>query len=87
MVVAWMTMPCRHDRLRQRRLLQPVKGPDCREIKKVYCIPISDGERQEDGMETFRVTSSGHFFSKWANFRGHFQRVNSRGHFLLNSEF
>ena len=34
MVVAWMTMPCRHDRLRQRRLLQPVKDPDCREITK-----------------------------------------------------
>ena len=31
------------------------------------------------------MTSSGHFFSKWVNFRGHFQRVTSRGHFLVNS--
>ena len=46
-----MTMPCRHDRLRQRRLLQPVKDPDCRENKKVYCIPISDGERWEDSLQ------------------------------------
>ena len=46
-----MTMPCRHDRLRQRRLLQPVKDPDCRKYKKVYCIPISDGQRQEDSLQ------------------------------------
>ena len=31
------------------------------------------------------MTSSGHFFSTWANFRGHFLRVNSHGHFLVNS--
>jgi hypothetical protein len=31
------------------------------------------------------MTSSGHFFSKWANFCGHLQRVTSRGHFLVNS--
>jgi hypothetical protein len=26
------------------------------------------------------MNSRGHIFSKWVNFRGHFQRVNFRGH-------
>ena len=34
-----------------------------------------------DGDILWTMTSSGHFFSKWVNFRGHSQRVNSRGHF------
>jgi hypothetical protein len=38
-----------------------------------------------DGDISLTMTSSGHFFSKWANFRGHLQRVTSRGHFLVNS--
>ena len=36
-------------------------------------------------LQTWTVTSRGHFFSKWATSRGHFQRVTSRGHFLVTS--
>ena len=35
-----------------------------------------------DGDISFTMTSSGHFFSKWVNYR---ERVNSGGHFLVNS--
>ena len=38
-----------------------------------------------DGDILWTMTSSGHFFFKWVNFRGHSQRMNSRGHFLVNS--
>ena len=38
-----------------------------------------------DGNISWTMTSRGHFFSKWANFRGHFQRVTSSGHFLVSS--
>ena len=30
---------------------------------------------------SWTVNSSGHFFSKWANSNGHFQRINFRGNF------
>ena len=38
-----------------------------------------------DGDISWTMTSSGHFFAKWANHRGHLQRVTSHGHFLVNS--
>ena len=38
-----------------------------------------------DGDILWTMTSSEHFFSKWANFRGRFQRVTSCGHFLVTS--
>ena len=45
--------------------------------------PKRCGPPLADRMATLR----GHFFSKWANFRGHLQRVNfcghSNGHFLM----
>ena len=39
----------------------------------------------QDGDFSWTMTSRGHFFSKWVNSSGHFQRVNSCGHFWLNS--
>ena len=38
-----------------------------------------------DGDISWTMTSSGHFFAKWANLCGHFQRVTSYGHFLVNT--
>ena len=35
-----------------------------------------------DGDISWTVTSCGHYFSKWATFRGHSQRVTSRGHYF-----
>ena len=35
-----------------------------------------------DGDISWTVTSRGHYFSKWATFRGHSQRVTSRGHYF-----
>ena len=35
----------------------------------------------EDGEISWTMTSNGHFFSKWANFRGHLQRVTSHVQF------
>jgi hypothetical protein len=35
-----------------------------------------------DGDISWTMTSRGHFLSKWATSRGHFQKVTSRGHFL-----
>ena len=38
-----------------------------------------------DGDISWTTTSNGHFFSIWANFCGHLQRVTSHGHFLVSS--
>ena len=35
-----------------------------------------------DGDISWTMTSRGHYFSKWATFRGHSQRVTSRGHYF-----
>ena len=35
-----------------------------------------------DGDISWTVTFRGHYFSKWATFRGHSQRVTSRGHYF-----
>ena len=39
------------------------------------------GMRNRDGDISWTMTSRGHYFSKWATFRGHSQRVTFRGHF------
>ena len=37
---------------------------------------------KRDGDISWTVTSRGHYFLKWATFRGHSQRVTSRGHYF-----
>ena len=58
---------------------QVARGCGCGGI--LGCGVAGTATKNRDGDISWTVTSRGHYFSKWATFRGHSQRVTFRGHF------
>ena len=51
-------------------------------LTQIYLKNVWNHDKNWDGDISWTVSSRGHYFLKWATFRGHSQRVTSRGHYF-----